>query len=61
MRASVFDTFFHKKIVRLPLTFFDTKNVGDIMQRIDDNSRIERFLTGESFLAVFSIINQCTL
>ena len=52
---------FLKKIVRLPLTFFDTKNVGDIMQRIDDNSRIERFLTGESFLAVFSIINQCTL
>ena len=48
---------FLKKIVRLPLTFFDTKNVGDIMQRIDDNSRIERFLTGESFLAVFSIIN----
>lgn len=48
---------FLKKIVRLPLAFFDTKNVGGIMQRIDDNSRIERFLTGESFLAVFSIIN----
>lgn len=48
---------FLHKIVRLPLAFFDSKNVGDIMQRIEDNSRIERFLTGESFLAVFSVIN----
>ena len=48
---------FLRKVVRLPLTFFDTKNVGDIMQRIEDNSRVESFLTGESFLAVFSIVN----
>ena len=48
---------FLRKVVRLPLTFFDTKNVGDIMQRIEDNSRVESFLTGESFLAVFSVVN----
>lgn len=48
---------FLKKLVRLPISFFDKKNVGDIMQRIEDNYRVERFLTGESFLAIFSILN----
>jgi len=45
------------KLIRLPLSFFDSKNIGDIMQRIDDNSRIEQFLTGESFIAIFSFFN----
>lgn len=34
------------KLVRLPISFFDTKRVGDIIQRISDNSRIQNFLTG---------------
>lgn len=31
------------KVMRLPLHFFDTKMVGDIMQRIGDHDRIEAF------------------
>lgn len=37
---------FLNKLMRLPISFFDTKMVGDIMQRIGDNTRIQNFLTG---------------
>ena len=39
---------FLAKLMRLPLHFFDTKMIGDIMQRIGDHGRIESFLTGSS-------------
>ncbi len=31
--------------MRLPVRFFDTKMIGDLRQRIDDNTRIQSFLT----------------
>lgn len=37
---------FLAKLMRLPIAFFDSKMVGDIMQRIDDHRRIQNFLTG---------------
>jgi len=45
------------KLMRLPLHYFETKMLGDIMQRIGDHSRIESFLTGESVGIFFSAIN----
>ena len=45
------------KLMKLPLRFFDTKMVGDIMQRIGDHNRIESFLTGSSFSTLFSFVN----
>ena len=36
------------KLMRLPLHFFDTKLLGDIMQRIRDHGRIRAFLMGSS-------------
>ncbi len=33
------------KLMKLPVRFFDTKMVGDLRQRIDDNQRIQTFLT----------------
>ena len=45
------------KLMRLPIGFFDTKMIGDIMQRIGDHSRIESFLTGSSLNILFSMIN----
>lgn len=33
------------KLMKLPITFFDTKHIGDILQRIKDFNRIEAFLT----------------
>jgi ATP-binding cassette subfamily B protein len=48
---------FLAKLMRLPIRFFDTKMVGDIMQRIGDHSRIESFLTGSSINTLFSFVN----
>lgn len=45
------------KLMKLPLSFFDSKNVGDIMQRIEDNDRIKMFLTGSTLMTLFSLIN----
>lgn len=48
---------FLSKLMKLPLRFFDTKNVGDIMQRIGDNERIKSFLTGSTLTTLFSFVN----
>ncbi|SET98843.1 peptidase domain-containing ABC transporter [Hymenobacter actinosclerus] len=45
------------KLMRLPLSFFDVKLFGDIMQRMNDQRRIESFLTGTSLDVVFSAFN----
>lgn len=46
---------FLKKLLQLPLKFFDTKLMGDFNQRIQDHERIEQFLTSDSLLTVFSL------
>lgn len=48
---------FLAKLMKLPLHYFDTKMIGDIMQRIGDHRRIESFLTGSSISTFFSFIN----
>lgn len=48
---------FLTKIMKLPLRFFDTKSVGDLLQRIGDHKRIETFLTGNSVNLMFSFVN----
>nr|MBC7611726.1 peptidase domain-containing ABC transporter [Pseudopedobacter sp.] len=45
------------KLMRLPISYFDTKMTGDIMQRMSDQKRIESFLTGQSLQIVFSMFN----
>ncbi|AZB22159.1 peptidase domain-containing ABC transporter [Kaistella haifensis] len=47
---------FLKKLLKLPIKFFDTKLMGDFNQRIQDHERIESFLTSQSLLTLFSII-----
>jgi len=47
---------FLKKMLQLPIKFFDTKTMGDFNQRIQDNERIENFLTSQSLLTFFSIL-----
>lgn len=48
---------FLQKLMSLPIAFFDTKLTGDILQRIDDNNRIEDFLTSASLNILFSFFN----
>ncbi len=48
---------FLSKLLRLPIAYFDSKNIGDILQRIGDHHRIEQFLTGTSLNVLFSVFN----
>lgn len=48
---------FLSKLMKLPLRFFDSKNVGDIMQRIGDHERVQSFMTGTTLTTVFSFFN----
>jgi ATP-binding cassette, subfamily B, bacterial len=48
---------FLKKLLNLPIRFFDSKSVGDVSQRIADHHRIENFLTGDVMNSFFSILN----
>lgn len=48
---------FLMKLMKLPLSYFDTKNTGDIMQRMGDHGRIESFLTGSTINIAFSLFN----
>jgi ATP-binding cassette subfamily B protein len=47
---------FLAKLMRLPIAFFDSRKVGDIMQRIGDYSRIQSFLTETLLSAVMAIV-----
>ena len=44
------------KLLRLPIIFFSTRRVGDILQRIDDNKRIENFITGVLTETLFGMV-----
>lgn len=48
---------FLMKLMKLPLHFFDTKNIGDILQRIGDHNRIQSFMTGRTLTMIFSFFN----
>lgn len=45
------------KLMRLPMAFFDAKMTGDLLQRIYDNERVERFLTSSSLVTLFSVVS----
>lgn len=48
---------FFIKLMNLPISFFDVRMTGDIMQRINDHKRIERILTTSSLSVLFSVLN----
>ena len=56
VNVAVVSDFLHK-LMTLPVAFFDTKLTGDILQRIEDNNRIEDFLTSASLSILFSFFN----
>ena len=48
---------FLSKLMRLPIVFFDSKMVGDIMQRIGDYDRIQSFLTGSLLSMAMAVVS----
>ena len=47
---------FLSKLMRLPISFFDSRKVGDILQRIGDYSRIQSFLTETLLSMVMAVV-----
>jgi len=50
---------FFVKLMKLPMSFFDIKHLGDLLQRIEDHNRVDKFLTAQSlsfFFSLFSIV-----
>ena len=56
INASILSDFWIK-LMKLPISFFDTKMTGDIIQRLGDHKRIENFLTGSTLNVLFSLFN----
>ncbi|WP_343610344.1 peptidase domain-containing ABC transporter [Chryseobacterium oranimense] len=56
INISIISDFFIK-LMKLPISFFDTRMTGDIMQRINDHTRIEQLLTSSSLNTLFSLVN----
>lgn len=48
---------FFIKLLKLPMAFFDTKLIGDLLQRIEDHSRVQNFLTGQVLNVVFTFLS----
>ncbi|HYC91729.1 MAG TPA: peptidase domain-containing ABC transporter [Thermoanaerobaculia bacterium] len=48
---------FLRKLMRLPLSFYDNRQIGDILQRISDHQRLQSFLTSTSLGSIFSLLN----
>lgn len=52
------------KLMKLPISFFDSKLIGDILQRLGDHGRIQSFLTGtliNMIFAIFTFIVYCII
>lgn len=47
---------FIRHTFRLPLSFFESRYVGDIIARIQENHKIQRFLTGEALSIVLDLL-----
>ena len=46
---------FFIKLLKLPMSFFDTKLMGDLIQRMGDHNRVNSFLTQQTLSIVFSL------
>lgn len=48
---------FFIKLLKLPMSFFDSKLMGDLMQRVGDHGRVQSFLTGQTLNVVFTFLS----
>lgn len=48
---------FFIKLLKLPMCFFDTKLMGDLLQRIGDHTRVQNFLTGQVLNIIFTFLS----
>ncbi|MGF7081411.1 peptidase domain-containing ABC transporter [Mucilaginibacter sp. UYCu711] len=48
---------FLSRLMKMPISYFDSKVTGDLLQRMNDNTRIQNFLTTTVISIVFSVVN----
>ncbi|MBD5309241.1 MAG: peptidase domain-containing ABC transporter [Bacteroides sp.] len=48
---------FFIKLLKLPMSFFDTKLTGDLLQRMGDHNRVQSFLTSQLLNVVFTVFS----
>lgn len=48
---------FFIKLLKLPMSFFETKLMGDLLKRIDDHSRVQTFMTGQVLGIMFTMVS----
>lgn len=48
---------FFIKLLKLPMPFFDTKLMGDLLQRMSDHSRVQSFLTNQTLGVMFTTLS----
>ncbi|GAB6280535.1 MAG: peptidase domain-containing ABC transporter [Thermovirga sp.] len=48
---------FLMKLTKLPLGYFDTKKIGDTLQRLNDHQRVESFITHSVLGLLFTVMN----
>ena len=48
---------FFIKLLKLPMSFFDTKLMGDLLQRMSDHSRVQSFLTNQTLSVMFTTLS----
>jgi len=44
------------KMLKLPINFFETRNTGEHLQRVQDHTRIQNFVSSSTFGMVYSIV-----
>lgn len=47
---------FFIKLLKLPMSFFDTKLTGDLLQRMSDHGRVQSFLTNQTLGVMFTTL-----
>lgn len=48
---------FFIKLLKLPMSFFDTKLIGDLLQRMSDHDRVQTFLTTQLLGVMFTMLS----
>lgn len=56
VNVSLVSDYIHK-LTKLPLSFFDSRSRGDLLQRINDHERLQSFLTGSTLVRAFNLFN----
>lgn len=56
INLSIFSDFL-SKLLKLSISFYDSKIAGDIMERISDHKRVEQFITSTLLTSFFSVVN----